>query len=226
MRWHSITRHCTGRQPIIRRANSAARFRCGCWEMMRALHGARGENLATISRRNFGSWRGDECGRVSVDLRGENFFESHRLASIPSSGHTGNMTEFNQPASGLVVPRFGGIATFMRLPHVPLEEAKDIELAWLASPGTGVQRTVPVRAMRRGRCAINPPWYVACIRPWISFPMILPMLPTWAIARSILQMWMMLCCGLETISRNLWPKASGPFQLVAIICVRCPFYVQ
>ena len=31
---------------------------------------------------------------------------------------------FNQPLSGLVTPRFAGIATFMRLPHVPLDQAQ------------------------------------------------------------------------------------------------------
>ena len=34
------------------------------------------------------------------------------------------MSDFNQPVSGLVTPRFGGIATFMRLPHVPLDHPR------------------------------------------------------------------------------------------------------
>jgi guanidinopropionase len=41
---------------------------------------------------------------------------------------------FNQPVSGMVTPRFGGIATFMRLPHVPLEEAKGIDIGLAGIP--------------------------------------------------------------------------------------------
>jgi guanidinopropionase len=47
------------------------------------------------------------------------------------------MSSFNQPMSGLVTPRFGGIATFMRLPHVPLEEARDIEIGIVGIPWDG-----------------------------------------------------------------------------------------
>jgi guanidinopropionase len=41
---------------------------------------------------------------------------------------------FNQPVSGLMTPRFGGIATFMRLPHVPLEKADGIEIGLAGIP--------------------------------------------------------------------------------------------
>ena len=34
------------------------------------------------------------------------------------------MTDFPQPVSGTVVPRFGDVATFMRLPHVPPGHAR------------------------------------------------------------------------------------------------------
>ncbi len=44
------------------------------------------------------------------------------------------MSKFNQPVPGLVTPRFGGIATFMRLPHVPLEAAKDIDIGLVGIP--------------------------------------------------------------------------------------------
>jgi guanidinopropionase len=47
------------------------------------------------------------------------------------------MTEFNQPVSGLVTPRFGGIATFMRLPHVALEQAKGIDIGIVGVPWDG-----------------------------------------------------------------------------------------
>src|SRR5690242_21661717 len=42
--------------------------------------------------------------------------------------------QFNQPVSGMVTPRFGGIATFMRLPHVPLDEAKGIDIGLVGIP--------------------------------------------------------------------------------------------
>jgi guanidinopropionase len=45
--------------------------------------------------------------------------------------------KFNQPVSGLVMPRFGGLATFMRLPHVPLEEARDIDIGLAGIPWDG-----------------------------------------------------------------------------------------
>jgi guanidinopropionase len=46
-------------------------------------------------------------------------------------------SDFNQPVSGLVTPRFGGIATFFRLPHLPLDEAKDIDIGILGIPWDG-----------------------------------------------------------------------------------------
>jgi guanidinopropionase len=44
---------------------------------------------------------------------------------------------FNQPVSGLVTPRFGGIATFMRLPHVRLEDAEAIDIGLVGIPWDG-----------------------------------------------------------------------------------------
>jgi guanidinopropionase len=44
---------------------------------------------------------------------------------------------FNQPISGLVTPRFAGIATFMRMPHVPLGKAKGIEIGLIGVPFDG-----------------------------------------------------------------------------------------
>jgi guanidinopropionase len=44
---------------------------------------------------------------------------------------------FNQPVSGLVTPRFGGIATFMRLPHVLLDEAANIDIGLVGIPWDG-----------------------------------------------------------------------------------------
>jgi guanidinopropionase len=44
---------------------------------------------------------------------------------------------FNQPLSGLVTPRFAGIATFMRLPHVALNKAKGVEIGLIGVPFDG-----------------------------------------------------------------------------------------
>ena len=43
----------------------------------------------------------------------------------------------NQPLSGLVTPRFGGIATFFRLPHVPLEQAGGVDVGIVGVPWDG-----------------------------------------------------------------------------------------
>jgi len=45
-----------------------------------------------------------------------------------------------KPVSGFVLPRFAGIATFMRLPHVPLEdlaEAGDVDIGLIGVPWDG-----------------------------------------------------------------------------------------
>jgi guanidinopropionase len=44
---------------------------------------------------------------------------------------------FNQPVSGLVTPRFGGIATFFRLPHVDLAQAAEIDIGIVGVPWDG-----------------------------------------------------------------------------------------
>lgn len=44
---------------------------------------------------------------------------------------------FNQPLSGFVTPRFGGIATFMRLPHVPLDQAEGVDIGLAGIPWDG-----------------------------------------------------------------------------------------
>jgi guanidinopropionase len=63
------------------------------------------------------------------------------------------MTDFNQPVSGLVTPRFGGIATFMRLPHVALEQAKGIDIGIVGVPWDGgtTNRPGPRHAPRQMR---------------------------------------------------------------------------
>lgn len=60
---------------------------------------------------------------------------------------------FNQPMSSMETPRFAGIATFMRLPHVPLAQAKDIEIGIIGVPFDGgtTNRPGPRHAPRQIR---------------------------------------------------------------------------
>ncbi len=60
---------------------------------------------------------------------------------------------FNQPTSGLVTPRFGGLATFMRLPHVPLDEATNLDIGIIGIPWDGgtTNRPGPRHAPRQMR---------------------------------------------------------------------------
>ncbi len=46
-------------------------------------------------------------------------------------------TDFNRPISGNVLPRFAGIATFMRLPHIPVEDAENIDIGLCGVPWDG-----------------------------------------------------------------------------------------
>ena len=63
------------------------------------------------------------------------------------------MPQFNQPLSGLVTPRFGGIATWGRLPHVPLDEAKNVDIGIVGIPWDGgtTNRPGPRHAPRQMR---------------------------------------------------------------------------
>ena len=63
------------------------------------------------------------------------------------------MSQFNQPLSGLVTPRFGGIATWGRLPHVPLDEAKNVDIGIVGIPWDGgtTNRPGPRHAPRQMR---------------------------------------------------------------------------
>ena len=69
------------------------------------------------------------------------------------------MKKFNQPIGGNDMPRFGGIATMMRLPHVP--NAKDLDVAFVDVPfdiGTSNRsgaRFGP-RQIRSESCLIRP----------------------------------------------------------------------
>lgn len=60
---------------------------------------------------------------------------------------------FNQPVSGFVTPRFGGIATFMRLPHVPIDQAQGVDIGMAGIPWDGgtTNRPGPRHAPRQVR---------------------------------------------------------------------------
>ena len=63
------------------------------------------------------------------------------------------MPKFNQPLSGLVTPRFGGIATWGRLPHVSLEDATGVDIGVVGIPWDGgtTNRPGPRHAPRQMR---------------------------------------------------------------------------
>ena len=63
------------------------------------------------------------------------------------------MSKFNQPLSGLVTPRFGGIATWGRLPHVSLEDATGVDIGVVGIPWDGgtTNRPGPRHAPRQMR---------------------------------------------------------------------------
>ena len=42
-----------------------------------------------------------------------------------------------RPVSGTVLPRFAGIATFMRLPHIPVEQADEVDIGLVGIPWDG-----------------------------------------------------------------------------------------
>ena len=62
---------------------------------------------------------------------------------------------YHQPVSGLVTPRFGGVATFFRLPHVPLDVAGDLDIGIVGVPWDGgtTNRPGPRHAPRQMRDA-------------------------------------------------------------------------
>jgi guanidinopropionase len=71
-----------------------------------------------------------------------------------------------QPIPGLEVPRFAGVATFMRLPQVKLEEAGDVDIGLIGVPWDGgtTNRPGPRHGPRQMRDAS------AMIRPGASPP--------------------------------------------------------
>ena len=62
-----------------------------------------------------------------------------------------------KPLSGMVLPRFAGIATFMRLPHVAPEDAGGVDTGLTGVPWDGGQRIAPGPDMDPDRCAMRPP---------------------------------------------------------------------
>ena len=97
---------------------------CRCWKPCAA---ARVKGLAGTfpDPRGFQFTREADKVKATIILRPAPM----KRASNPSS--------FNQPMSSMVTPRFAGIATFMRLPHVPLAEAKGIEIGIVGVPFDG-----------------------------------------------------------------------------------------
>jgi len=69
---------------------------------------------------------------------------SQGLRILPDPNERARRLAAYQPLSGLVVPRFAGIATFMRLPHLSPEEAVgEIDIALLGIPFDGATTNRP-----------------------------------------------------------------------------------
>lgn len=62
---------------------------------------------------------------------------------------------FPQPVSGTVVPRFGDVATFMRLPL--FRDPADVEIGMVGVPWDGGTTNRPGAATVRARCATSRP---------------------------------------------------------------------
>ena len=72
---------------------------------------------------------------------------------FPSHPHPGEIMgdPFFHPVSGFDLPRFAGVATFMRLPHVPLEDPR------IADVAIGLIRAVTGLSARRKAAATDLP---------------------------------------------------------------------
>jgi len=78
----------------------------------------------------------------------------------PSSSRTQKKVPHPQPVDALVLPRFSGIATFMRLPHIPRPQELDIALIGVPYDGGTTYRPGPRFGPRhvREQSAIIRPW--------------------------------------------------------------------
>jgi guanidinobutyrase len=77
------------------------------------------------------------------------------------AGHSRKSSKTHpQPVDALVYPRFSGIATFMRLPHVPRAEELDVALIGIPYDGGATYRSGPRFGPRhvREQSAIIRPW--------------------------------------------------------------------
>ncbi|GAB1364062.1 hypothetical protein MASR1M32_32980 [Rhodobacter sp.] len=62
---------------------------------------------------------------------------------------------FFTPVSGLDLPRFAGVPTFMRLPYVAPGDARlqEVDVGLIGAPGMAARPTAPGRGTGRASCA-------------------------------------------------------------------------
>ena len=68
------------------------------------------------------------------------------------------------PVSGMDLPRYSGVSTFMRLPYIPIDQIKDIDIALMGLPwdgGTTTRNGSRYGPRQSARCR---PSCAACIR--------------------------------------------------------------
>ena len=78
---------------------------------------------------------------------------------------------YHQPLSGLVTPRFGGLSTFFRLPHIPFAKAGDLDIGVVGIPWDGGTTNRPgprhaPRQMRDQSAMVRPMHQISQIVPY------------------------------------------------------------
>jgi guanidinopropionase len=80
-------------------------------------------------------------------------YDARKMIPRKSRMSERNAKGYYEPLSGMEVPRFAGLATFLRLPHVPLGKAKGVDIGLIGVPWDGgtTNRPGPRHAPRQIR---------------------------------------------------------------------------
>lgn len=91
---------------------------------------------------------------------------------------------FFHPVSGFDLPRFAGIPTFMRLPHVPPDHPRfaEVQIGLIGAPWDGGITNRPGPRMCPGSCATCPAWSGPKMGPRKCARSRPPAVPIWAMS--------------------------------------------